>query len=96
MDQYSVAPDDPDRVEIPLAKGGAQPPTISADQILDKYIQSIGGAPQLAKLTSFVGKGTYEGFDSYSEKVPFDIFANAPNQLTTVIHTQQRRQCHHL
>ena len=58
------------------------------DQILDKYIQSIGGAPQLAKLTSFVAKGIYEGYDSYSEKVPIDIFANAPNQLSTVVHTQ--------
>ena len=61
---------------------------LSADKILDKYIQAIGGAAQLAKLTSFVGKGTYKGFDTYSEKVPFEIFAKAPDQLTTVIHTQ--------
>ena len=89
LDQYSVAPDDPNEAEI-VGKDGAQPvKQVPADQILDKYIQAIGGASQLAKLTSFVAKGTYEGFDSYHEMVPFEIFANAPNQLTTVIHTQQ-------
>ena len=88
VDQYSVEPDDPDRVEV-IGKGGAPPPNqLSADKILDKYIQAIGGAAQVAKLTSFVGKGTYEGFDTYSEKVPFEMFAKAPDQLTTVIHTQ--------
>ena len=88
LDQYSVAPDDPDRVEV-ISKGGAPPANqLSADKILDKYIQSIGGAAQVAKLTSFVAKGTYEGFDTYSEKVPFEIYAKAPDQLTTIIHTQ--------
>jgi len=61
---------------------------VSADQILDKYVQALGGAAQLARLTSLVAKGTYEGFDTLSTKVPIDIFANAPNQLTTVVHTQ--------
>jgi photosynthetic reaction center cytochrome c subunit len=88
LDQYSIAPDDPDKVEIP-GSAAAQPAKITADQILDKYVQAIGGAPQLAKLTSFVGKGTYEGYDSVSEKVPIDIYADAPNQLTTVIHLQR-------
>lgn len=88
LDQYSVAPDDPDRVEV-VGKGGAPPVNqMSADKILDKYIQAIGGAAQVAKLTSFVGKGTYEGFDTYSEKVPFEIYAKAPSELTTIIHTQ--------
>jgi len=87
LDQYSVAPDDPDRVEV--IKGGTAPPNQpTADQIIDKYIQAIGGAAQVAKLTSYVGKGTYEGFDTYSEKVPYEFYAKAPNQLTTIIHTQ--------
>jgi len=87
LDQYSVAPDDPDRIEV--IKGGTPPPNApTADKIIDKYVQAVGGAAQVAKLTSFTGKGTYEGFDTYSEKVPFEIFAKAPNQLTTVIHTQ--------
>jgi photosynthetic reaction center cytochrome c subunit len=88
LDQYSVAPDDPDRVEV-VGKGGAQPVNqMSADKILDKYIQAVGGAAQAAKLTSFFAKGTYEGYETFSQKVPFEIYAQAPNQLTTIIHTQ--------
>jgi hypothetical protein len=89
VDQYSVPPDDPDRIEIIRGPQAAQTANkITVDQILDKYIQAIGGAPALGKLTSFAAKGTYEGFETLSEKVPVEIFANAPNQLTTVIHTQ--------
>lgn len=87
-DQYSIPLDDPDRVEIisdATQRPANQP---SADQILDKYNAAIGGAAQVAKFTSFVAKGIYEGFDTLHEKVPVDIFANAPNQLTTIVHTQ--------
>ena len=69
--------------DVVTAAPGAPP----ADQILDKYIQAIGGAGRLAKLTSFVGKGTYQGYDDI-EKVPFEVFAKAPNQRTTIVHTQ--------
>jgi hypothetical protein len=41
-----------------------------------------GAAHQLCR------EGTYEGYDTLSAKVPVDIFANSPNQLTTVVHTQ--------
>ena len=88
LDQYSVPVDDPDKVEIVRGASAQSVKKISADEILDKYIQAIGGAPALAKLTSFVAKGTYEGYETLSEKVPAEIFANGPNQLTTVIHTQ--------
>jgi photosynthetic reaction center cytochrome c subunit len=57
----------------------------SADQILDKYIQAIGGAERLAKLTSFAAKGTYQGYQD--EKYPVDVFAKAPDQISTVVHT---------
>jgi outer membrane lipoprotein-sorting protein len=88
LDQYSVPEDDPNRVEV-IPPGPVQSvKKVSPDQILDKYIQAIGGAPQLAKLTSFVARGTYEGYDTLSVKVPVDVFASAPNQLTTVVHTQ--------
>jgi hypothetical protein len=62
--------------------------TITADQILDKYLGAIGGAAEAAKLTSFVAKGTYAGFETLDEKVPMEIYVQAPNQLTTVIHTR--------
>jgi outer membrane lipoprotein-sorting protein len=77
-----------DRLEVIPAGTVQSVKKISADQILDKYIQAIGGAAPVAKLTSFVAKGMYEGYDTLSAKVPVDIFANSPNQLTTVVHTQ--------
>ena len=75
-------PDDPDEVE---ALPGARV-TATADQILDKYLQAIGGAQALAKLTSFTAKGTYEGFDSDFAKVAVDIYAKGPNQRAIVAH----------
>src|SRR5581483_1883567 len=83
-DQYGVPPEDPNLVEIvPDAPKG---PT--AEQILDKYIQAVGGPQRLSSLTSFVAKGTYEGYDTYHSKVPLEIFAKAPGQLATIAHTQ--------
>src|SRR5690242_7729693 len=49
-------PIEPDAL-LPPASG-----ELSADQILDKYIQALGGAQQLAKLTSFVAKGTSQAY----------------------------------
>jgi Photosynthetic reaction centre cytochrome C subunit len=88
VDQYSVPVDDPDRVEIVRGASAVSVKPVSPDQILDKYIVAIGGAAALAKLTSFTAKGTYEGYETLSEKVPVEIFAKDPNQLTTVVHTQ--------
>lgn len=80
--QYAVEPliDDPYET---LQAGGAP----SADAVLDKYIRAVGGAARLASVTSVVAQGTYTGFDDF-EKYPFDIFAKAPNQRTTILHTQ--------
>ena len=75
-------PDDPDEVEpLPTVR-----PTATAEQILDKYIEVLGGAAAVAKLTSFTAKGTYEGFDSDFEKVPVDVYAKAPDLRATVVH----------
>jgi photosynthetic reaction center cytochrome c subunit len=58
----------------------------SADQILDKYIQALGGAQNLAKITSFVAKGTSQAYAELA--YPFEVYAKAPNQLTTITHTE--------
>jgi photosynthetic reaction center cytochrome c subunit len=82
-DQYGTPPpDDPNEVEI-LAKAAA---TASAEQILDKYIQAVGGAERLANLTSFAAKGTYQGYDTDLEAVPLDVLAKAPGQRAAIIH----------
>ena len=83
-EQYGAPPpDDPDRIAV-LPDAPNDP--AAAEQIIDKFIQAIGGAQQLAKLSSFAAKGTYAGFDTDFQKVPTEIFAKAPNQLTTTNH----------
>ena len=82
--QYSSAPPpEPDEI---TAEAPRQP---SADEILDKYVQAIGGAQRAAGLTSFTAKGTYGGFDTAMMKVPVDIYAKAPNQFTMVVHMSE-------
>jgi photosynthetic reaction center cytochrome c subunit len=84
-EQYGAPlPDDPDKVSI-AGQGDAGP---SAEQILDKYIQAIGGVQQLAKVMSFTIKGTYSGYDTDTEEVPVEIFVRAPNLRTTIVHTR--------
>src|SRR4029077_871386 len=68
-----------------LNVNGSRQPT--AEQILDKYIEALGGAQPVAKMTSFVAKGTYTGFDTDFAKVPVEIYAKAPGLRTTVVHT---------
>ena len=80
--QYSTPPDeDPDEIE----PNAAVPVKMTAEQILDRYIQAVGGAAT-AKLTSFTAKGTYQGFDSDFEQVAVDVYAKAPDLRATVIH----------
>ena len=78
--QYGPPDDDPNVINFPVDT------RTSADQILDRYLQALGGAGQLAKLSSFAAKGTYSGFDTGFKDVPVDIYAKAPNQRTWIIH----------
>jgi hypothetical protein len=58
----------------------------TAEQILDKYIQAVGGAQRLAGLTSMVATGNSTGYGPEGTR-PIEIAAKAPGQRTTVIHT---------
>jgi len=57
------------------------------DEVLDKYIQAVGGAERVAKLTSYVGKGSATLFGG-GFKSPVDVYVKAPNQRTTIIHQE--------
>ena len=83
-EQYGAPPPtDPDRVEaIPNAPDSPA----AAEQILDKFIQAVGGAQQLAKMSSFTAKGTYSGFDTDFQKVPAEISGKAPNLKNSTNH----------
>ena len=71
------------RSERDQLPGGDAP---EATEILDKYLQALGGTAQLARLTSFTAKGTYSGFDTDHKEIAVDIYAKAPNQRTWIIH----------
>jgi photosynthetic reaction center cytochrome c subunit len=57
----------------------------SADQILDKYIQAVGGAQRLASVTSYVARGMSTGFGGFGGGGDVTISAKAPDQRTTHI-----------
>jgi hypothetical protein len=85
LEQYSEPPaDDPNEVEI----SRRAPATPTADDILNRYIEALGGARNLAALTSFAGKGKYEGFDSYHGQVAMEVYARNTGQRTVIAHTQ--------
>jgi hypothetical protein len=76
---YSAATfDDPDIVRPGIG-------ALTANQLLDKYIQAVGGAQRLAALTSFIATGKSIGYGSLGGEGDFTIYAKAPNQRSTVI-----------
>jgi photosynthetic reaction center cytochrome c subunit len=78
--QYGEPDDDPNVMNFPTWEAG------NAQQVLDKYLEALGGTAALAKITSFTAKGTYSGFDTAHKEVPVEFYAKAPNQRTWVVH----------
>jgi len=79
--QYGEIRDDPNAMVIFPNRQA------SADPVFNKYLQALGGAERLAKLTSFVAAGTYAGFNTGGGEVPVEIFARAPDQRTQIVRT---------
>ena len=79
---YGAAPEDEIDDAVEQAPGAP-----SADQVLDKYIEALGGAKRLAGITSFVAKGTSSGYGPESGQRGIEIYAKAPDQRTMIIHT---------
>jgi hypothetical protein len=52
----------------------------SANQVLDKYIDALGGAQRLSRLSSFVATGTSLGYEGLGGGGSFQILAKAPDQ----------------
>ena len=62
------------------------PKGVPAEQILDKYIEALGGAQRLAGLTSFIATGMQNGgYQGVRGGGQFQIFAKAPDQRTVVV-----------
>jgi hypothetical protein len=57
-------------------------PQVTAEQVIDKYIQALGGAQKLASLTSFITTGSQEGYVDVKGGGQFQIVAKAPDKRT--------------
>jgi photosynthetic reaction center cytochrome c subunit len=56
----------------------------SAEQLLDKYVQALGGAAALENISSRVMKGTIEFGE---QSMPIDIYAKEPDRRISFAHT---------
>jgi len=72
----------PQELDDVLTQVQGQP---TGTQILDKYIQAIGGEKKLAGLTSYVATGTSIGFGGFGGGGVVHIWAKSPDQRTTLI-----------
>jgi hypothetical protein len=57
----------------------------AAAQIIDKYIQAIGGAERLAGVKSYAAKGVSVGFGGFGGGGQVQIYARFPDQRATLI-----------
>jgi len=55
------------------------------DEVLNKYVQALGGAQKLATLKSYVGKGTSVGFGGFGGGGKVTIYAKFPDERATWI-----------
>lgn len=85
MEEEPKAMADTKKPESPMGEGAeAKPAGPPATELLDKYLQAVGGAVALEKVTSRVMKGTITFGD---RNVPIDIFSKAPDKRMSITHT---------
>jgi hypothetical protein len=70
---------DPDDVVV-QAQGGQ-----SVDQVLDKYLQAVGGAQNVGRVTSFVATGKSVGYRGFGGGGLVELAAQAPDRRATHI-----------
>ncbi|MFY9558512.1 MAG: hypothetical protein WAV47_27760, partial [Blastocatellia bacterium] len=74
---------------VAVAQGNPKPVTDTAalpsvDQILDKYVQAVGGKAAIEKQTSRVSKGSFE-IPAFGASGTAEIFEKAPNKSVAII-----------
>jgi hypothetical protein len=75
------APQSSDTKAPAPGKAGAMP---TVDQILDKYVQALGGKEAIEKLTSTALTGTFE-LPAMGMSGPLQVYAKAPNKNAVII-----------
>ncbi|HXD34713.1 MAG TPA: photosynthetic reaction center cytochrome c subunit family protein [Pyrinomonadaceae bacterium] len=66
----------------PSPAGPKEAPLPTVDEVLEKYVQAMGGAAALQKITSRVAKGSRIGADNVL--VPEEVYQKAPNKILTI------------
>src|SRR5215470_6999583 len=77
---YGEAVNDPDDV-VSKAEGVPTP-----TQVLDKYLQALGGADKVTAITSIAGTGKVVAFGSFGGGGNFEYFAQAPDKRAMLSH----------
>jgi photosynthetic reaction center cytochrome c subunit len=69
---------------MPMAQGeSAKPSGPTADELIDKYVQALGGAKAIDKISTRVATGTIDfGGTSYS----IDVYSKEPDKRTSFVH----------
>jgi photosynthetic reaction center cytochrome c subunit len=78
-----IAEGEPKRPE-PEKVDATAPALPAADEILNKYIQAVGGADAIEKITSRVEKGT---ISFGPQQLPVEVLGKAPNKRISLVHT---------
>jgi photosynthetic reaction center cytochrome c subunit len=76
---YGTPPFEPDDIIVQA------PGAPSAESILDRYIEAVGGAERLAGVSSYRGKGISVGFGGFGGGGDVEIVAKAPDKRATII-----------
>lgn len=76
----AISEEAPKRPEPPKAADAAAPALPTADQVFDQYLQAVGGAEALKKITTRVQKGN---LDAGGTKSAVQVLAKAPNKRAT-------------
>jgi photosynthetic reaction center cytochrome c subunit len=79
----SAAAEAPKRPEAE-SQGSAVAASPSADEILNKYVQAVGGAAAVEKVTSREEDGTVT---FGGQQFPVEVFTKAPNKRISIVHT---------
>ncbi len=81
-----ISDEEPKPAAAAAAPGGDAnaAPKITADQLLEKFVQALGGAEAIQKVMSRVEKGT---IGIGSRQFPIEVFAKAPDKRISIVQT---------
>lgn len=72
--------------EKKAGEASKEPATPTADQLLDKYVQAVGGAAAVDKVNSRIMRGT---IDFGGKSLPIDVYSKDPKKRISYTHTPE-------